>query len=145
MTDTNKVDVEPYGCVTVVKREGIDGDTHFFYRHPKPPYLDNALECITVYSASALAALCQENERLKSAFDEWMDKTAWTVKEVQPKELGMHRADIARQRFEAERADNKRLRKALETARLRLKVGMPEYDASDVLDAIENALKGEQK
>lgn len=135
-TAPEKVDVEP-----VAEVAGRWGNLHI-------KFLDAGIDLELgdkLYSASALAALRQENERLKYAFDEWMDKTAWTVKKVQPKELGMHRADIARQRFEAERADNKRLRKALETARLRLKVGMPEYDASDVLDAIEDALDGEQK
>ncbi|MDP2263249.1 MAG: hypothetical protein Q8K24_08835 [Hydrogenophaga sp.] len=41
---------EPFGCVTVVKREGC-GDTYQFFRHPDAPYLDNAAECHTVYAA----------------------------------------------------------------------------------------------
>jgi len=41
---------EPYGRVTVVKREGCV-DQHWFYRWPEPPYLDNAAECHTLYIA----------------------------------------------------------------------------------------------
>jgi hypothetical protein len=41
--------VEPYGCVTVVKRPGC-ADQHWFYRHPELPYIDNADECHTVYA-----------------------------------------------------------------------------------------------
>ncbi len=42
---------EPFGTVTVVKRPGC-ADMHWFYRHPEPPYLDNATECHTVYTAA---------------------------------------------------------------------------------------------
>jgi hypothetical protein len=42
--------VEPYGQVTVVKRPGCV-EQHWFYRWPEPPYLDNAAECHTVYTA----------------------------------------------------------------------------------------------
>jgi hypothetical protein len=41
---------EPYGQVTVVRRPGCV-DQHWFYRWPEPPYLDNAAECHTVYTA----------------------------------------------------------------------------------------------
>ena len=37
---------EPYGCVTTHCKTG----QQFFYRHPEPPYLDNASECVTVYA-----------------------------------------------------------------------------------------------
>lgn len=37
---------EPYGCVTTHCMTG----QQFFYRHPEPPYLDNASECVTVYA-----------------------------------------------------------------------------------------------
>ncbi len=40
---------EPFGCVTIVRRLG-HADTFNFYRHPEPPYLDNASECVTVYT-----------------------------------------------------------------------------------------------
>lgn len=40
-------------------------------------------------------------DRLKSAFDEWMAKTDWVLPTLTPKELGMHRADILKQRLEA--------------------------------------------
>lgn len=38
---------EPYGCVTTHRGTG----QRFFYRYPEPPYLDNASECVTVYTA----------------------------------------------------------------------------------------------
>lgn len=38
---------EPYGCVTTHRGTG----QRFFYRHPEPPYLDSASECVTVYTA----------------------------------------------------------------------------------------------
>ncbi len=45
---------EPYGTVTVV-RNPLCRDMHYFYRHPEPPYLDNAAECHTVYTAAPVA------------------------------------------------------------------------------------------
>lgn len=46
---------EPFGCVTVVRKLGHE-DMHHFYRHPQPPYLDNASECHTVYTHPAQQA-----------------------------------------------------------------------------------------
>lgn len=37
---------KPYGHVTTHRRTGHQ----FFYRHPEPPYLDTAKECIAVYA-----------------------------------------------------------------------------------------------
>lgn len=36
----------PYGCVTTHSKTG----QQFFYRYPDPPYLDNASECVDVYT-----------------------------------------------------------------------------------------------
>lgn len=41
------VAVEPYGRVTTHSQTG----QQFFFRWPEPPYLDNASECVTVYTA----------------------------------------------------------------------------------------------
>lgn len=41
----------------------------------------------------------------KVAFDEWIEKTEWVQKTVQPHELGYHRADILRMRIEALEAE----------------------------------------
>ena len=56
-------------------------------------------------SASELEALCSE----AAAYHEWQDKTEWVQKTAQPSEMGMHRADVLRQRIEALEADAKRL------------------------------------
>lgn len=39
--------------------------------------------------------------RIEAAFKEWIDKTEWVQQTAQPGELGMHRADVLRQRLEA--------------------------------------------
>lgn len=52
------VQQEPFGCVTVVRKLG-HSDTFNFYRHPQPPYLDNASECHTVYTHPAQQAKLQ--------------------------------------------------------------------------------------
>lgn len=41
----------------------------------------------------------------KPAYDEWIEKTEWVQKTVQPHELGFHRADILRMRIEALEAE----------------------------------------
>ena len=43
----------------------------------------------------------QEPEcKYKEAYIIWQDKTEWVQETAQPKELGMHRADVLRQRIE---------------------------------------------
>lgn len=49
----------------------------------------------------------------KSAFDEWIEKTEWVQKTVQPHELGYHRADILRMRIEAIEAEVSHLYRCL--------------------------------
>jgi hypothetical protein len=39
-------------------------------------------------------------ERLNKALDEWHNKTEWVQETAQPLELGMHRADVLKQRIE---------------------------------------------
>lgn len=57
---------EPYGCVTVVKRLGC-AEQHFFFRHPNPPYLDNASECVTVYTHPQRASEPMTDEQIDRA------------------------------------------------------------------------------
>jgi hypothetical protein len=43
-------------------------------------------------------------EKLNSALHEWHNKTDWVQETAQPLELGMHRADVLKQRIERLRA-----------------------------------------
>jgi len=52
-------------------------------------------------SAEREDALRAEVERLNSALDEWHGKTDWVQTTAQPMELGMHRADVLKQRIDA--------------------------------------------
>lgn len=51
----------------------------------------------------ALHARVQELERerdgYKAVCDEWLDKTEWVQQTLHPRELGMHRADVLRERL----------------------------------------------
>ena len=47
------------------------------------------------------------------ALAEWLDKTAWVQDTSQTHELGMHRADVLRQRIETQAREIERLREAL--------------------------------
>lgn len=44
-------------------------------------------------------------DKFKSAFCEFIDKTDWVQADVKPQELGLHRADVLRQRLEQSKAD----------------------------------------
>ena len=52
-------------------------------------------------------------QRLRTELLEWLDKTKWVRQTFQTHELGLHRADILRNRIEALTAENERLREAL--------------------------------
>ena len=45
-------------------------------------------------------ALAQPEPNYKKALEVWLDKTEWVQKTVKPHELGMHRADVLKQRIE---------------------------------------------
>ena len=45
-------------------------------------------------------ALEQQEPNYKKALEVWLDKTEWVQKTVKPHELGMHRADVLKQRIE---------------------------------------------
>lgn len=48
-------------------------------------------------------------QRLRTELLEWLDKTKWVRQTCQTHELGLHRADIFRDRIEALTAENERL------------------------------------
>lgn len=52
--------------------------------------------------------------RLRTELLEWLDKTKWVQQTCQTHELGLHRADILRNRIEALAAEIERWREALE-------------------------------
>ena len=45
-------------------------------------------------------ALAQVEPNYKKALEVWLDKTEWVQKTVKPHELGMHRADVLKQRIQ---------------------------------------------
>lgn len=51
-----------------------------------------------------------ELEQYRKAWYEWSEKTDWVQETAKPKELGMHRADILRQRIEELEKEIKRLK-----------------------------------
>ena len=57
------------------------------------------------YEADAITAikeaLAQPEPNYKKALEVWLDKTEWVQETVKPHELGMHRADVLKQRIEA--------------------------------------------
>jgi hypothetical protein len=46
-------------------------------------------------------ALAESEPNYKKALEVWLDKTEWVQETVKPHELGMHRADVLKQRIEA--------------------------------------------
>lgn len=51
--------------------------------------------------------------RYEQAYNEWSKKTEWVQETVQPRELGMHRADVLKQRVERLHKVNAELLEAL--------------------------------
>lgn len=47
-----------------------------------------------------IAAELRRLHRYEQAYNEWSEKTEWVQETVQPRELGMHRADALKQRVE---------------------------------------------
>jgi len=54
------VQQEPYGQVTLVRRPGCV-DQHWFYRWPDPPHLDNAIECVMVYTSPQVQQMLSDD------------------------------------------------------------------------------------
>ncbi len=53
------------------------------------------------------AEVAELDEKLKYitlAFSEWIEKTQWVQDTIQPGELGMHRADVIKSRFDSLKA-----------------------------------------
>ena len=64
-----------------------------------------------------IKTLRSENEalsRYKTAYEEWSDKTQWVQDTSSAKELGMHRADVLKQRIDWLSAENEALREIVE-------------------------------
>jgi hypothetical protein len=53
------------------------------------------------------------SDAVRAAFDEWLSKSEWVQDTATPGELGMHRADVLRQRIERLAAERDALRVAL--------------------------------
>ena len=87
-------------------------------------------------SAAAELRRLDQHER---AHNVWLKKTEWVQDTVQPRELGMHRADVLRQRIKRLEALNAQLLEVLEEL-MYWDNGKPEYD--DARAAIA-AAKGE--
>jgi hypothetical protein len=58
-------------------------------------------ELYEMYSEPAHQPAPVQEPDYKQAFDVWQDKTEWVQETAKPHELGMHRADVLRQRIEA--------------------------------------------
>ena len=64
-------------------------------------FVENS-ECGTAdLEAHIKEALAQPEPNYKKALEVWLDKTEWVQETVKPHELGMHRADVLKQRIEA--------------------------------------------
>jgi hypothetical protein len=59
-------------------------------------YQQWAVEAITAIKK----ALAQPEPNYKKALEVWLNKTEWVQQTVKPHELGMHRADVLKQRVE---------------------------------------------
>lgn len=74
--------------------------------------LDNVQHINHAEAAAELRRLHQH----EVAHTEWLDKTEWVQDTAHYSELGMHRADVIKQRFDRLRALNKELLEALKHA-----------------------------
>jgi hypothetical protein len=59
-------------------------------------YQQWAVEAITAIKE----ALAESEPNYKKALEVWLDKTEWVQETVKPHELGMHRADVLKQRIQ---------------------------------------------
>lgn len=77
-----------------------------------------------------------EVERYKVAWTEYNDRTEWVQQTAKPKELGMHRADILRQRIENAERELAELRERFEKAPSVDGAGMTYIEQDKVLDQL---------
>ena len=88
------VGVEPYGRITT---HSVTGQ-QFFYRWPESPYLDNASECVSVYTtpqptqtqAGAVPLTCEWTHNDDDGFWETACGEAWRFDDGGPGENNMH-------------------------------------------------------
>jgi hypothetical protein len=66
------------------------------------------------------AAELRRLHQFERGYNEWTEKTQWVQETKQTYELGMHRADVLKQRIEKLETVNQELRKALREAALAL-------------------------
>lgn len=64
----------------------------------------------------------------ETALAEWLEKTEWVQKTSKPGELGMHRADVLRDRISALEAENAELRRDAERYRWLRDVSVPPHN-----------------
>ena len=63
--------------------------------------------------ATDAAAELRRLHRFELACNLWHEKTDWVQETIQPRELGMHRADVLKQRIERLQTENESLKRAL--------------------------------
>jgi hypothetical protein len=83
-------------------------------------------------------ALAESEPNYKKALEVWLDKTEWVQETVKPHELGMHRADVLKQRIEE--ASPQRTWVGL-TDEDRFELAKAQHGWEDVLVAAEAILK----
>lgn len=71
------------------------------YRRTKPSKTEY-VEWDELYTAPVSAP---KQDKFKEAYDVWQDKTEWVQETAQPRELGLHRADVLKMRIESIRAE----------------------------------------
>jgi hypothetical protein len=114
----------------------------------KPEALRLAAECDTGHpleedakQAAAelrrLSSVERAYDVLALAYNEWTEKTQWVQETKQTHELGMHRADVLKQRIERLQAANLKLAGAIDMIRETLKGG----NVDDLLYIINTALE----
>ena len=83
-------------------------------------------ECGTAdLEAHIKEALAQQEPNYKKALEVWLDKTEWVQETVKPHELGMHRADVLKQRIQ-------------EVSPQRTWVGLTDEDISEIVRGTHN-------
>ena len=84
--------------------------------------------------------LAQPEPNYKKALEVWLDKTEWVQETVKPHELGMHRADVLKQRIE-EASPQRTWVGLTEDEVFEISNKMPYADRFDFAEAIEAKLK----
>lgn len=83
-------------------------------KQPEALRLANELDGLSQPVAWDASAELRRLHSVEKAFQQWIIKTEWVQKSSQSHELGMHRADVMKQRFEQILIENQQLRAALE-------------------------------